>query len=270
MREKEKFPNQQLCLAFNPIIIMWKLFAWSRRIFSFSSLSIFPFYLHINAFWGPRKTETKTFLFSLLFKLKSRWISFRMQKIICTREKRTESKIQSRYIRRRGKSVLRKCFFITHSMLLLLDKHVSFRSIYMGKLLKLSENFLLADIDTTELETIFKWMRYFSMGFHRNYVFFLLLLALVVCVHAVPIFDITQFPSFASFPFAIQFSFDRKIWQKWQFSSSKNIYLSHSNIVTPLTYQFLLLDLRKHSPSNVILMFCCLLWINFGLPLRHC
>lgn len=34
-------------------------------------------------------------------------------------------------------------------------------------------------------------------------------------------FDVTQFPYFVSFPFAIQFSFNREIWQKWQFSSWK-------------------------------------------------
>lgn len=136
------------------------------------------------------------------------------------------------------KSILRKCFFVTHIQCFFLsyDKHVSFHSIYMGKLLKLIEKFLLAQTLRERKRGNFQIdaMRYFfffSIEFHRGFF-----------VSMVLMFDVTQFPCFVSFPFAIQFSFDRKIWQKWQFSSWKILSFAQQYTVTPLTYHFLLLD----------------------------
>lgn len=159
-------------------------------------------------------------------------------------------------------------------MLLSHDKHVSFCSIYMGKLLKLSENFFagqsLLDIDT-EIEKEGQFpnrcdaIRYFPMKFHDSFVFFSPRLVLM--------FDVTQFPCFVWFPFTIQFSFYRKIWQKWHISSRK--ILSHAQqCIYTVTHRWLINFCSLTNANKVSVRCCCSCcyeqWINFAPPLRHC
>lgn len=121
-------------------------------------------------------------------------------------------------------------------LLLSHDKHVSFRSIYMGKLLKLIEKFLLADThihkkrDNFQIDAM-RYTYFFSIEFHHGFIF----------VFMVLMFDVTQFPCFILICDPIFFRL-KNLTKMTVFISQKILSIAQQYTVTPLTYHFLLLD----------------------------